>query len=391
VIYLDNASGSHPKPESIYQESDRALRSLAGFPGMDSHAPARAGATLLAAARREAAELFGLGRPERVVFTAGGTDALTMALKGLLRDGDHVVTTNLARAAISRSLDHMQMAGRIALTRVDAGDDGRIDPATLVRAVAHRTRLVILSHGCEVLGTVQPVEEVARMLSGHKALLLVDASHTAGLVPLHMDSWGVDLVATSGHRGLYGPPGVGLLLVGGDVRLRPLREGESGGDPSLSTQPLDLPWSLEAGVPNMPGIVGLLAGMRFVNQQTLARLREHDTTLIKRFIGAVGLDERFRLYAARGDMPRTGTVSFTLRGFTPQQVAQVLEQVHDIQVAAGLHAGSRVHVMLKTAPGGTVRVSVGWFNTEDEIDRTVAALREMADAGVKQALSRAGA
>ncbi|MCZ6747404.1 MAG: aminotransferase class V-fold PLP-dependent enzyme, partial [Acidobacteria bacterium] len=295
------------------------------------------------------------------------------------------------RAAISRSLDHMQMAGRIALTRVDAGDDGRIDPATLVRAVAHRTRLVILSHGCEVLGTVQPVEEVARMLSGHKALLLVDASHTAGLVPLQMDSWGIDLVATSGHRGLYGPPGVGLLLVGSDVRLRPLREGESGGDPSLSTQPLDLPWSLEAGVPNMPGIVGLLAGMRFVSQQTPATLREHDTTLIKRFIGAVGLDERFHLYAARGDMPRTGTVSFTLRGFAPLQVAQVLEKVHDIQVAAGLHAGSRVHAMLKTAPAGTVRVSVGWFNNEDEIDRTVAALREMADAGVKQALGHVGA
>ena len=386
MIYLDNASGSQPKPESVYQEVERALRCLAGFPAATSHAPGRAAWELLTAARREAAEFFGLSQPEGVIFSAGGTDALTMAIRGTLKDGDHVVTSDCERAAIARPLTHLQMRGKISLTRVEAGKDGRVDPQAILKAVAHRTRLVVLGHGCEALGILQPVEELARLLRDHPALLLVDASHTAGTVPLDMEAWGVDLLATAGHRGLYGPPGVGLLLVRPGLRLKPLREGQSGGDQALSTQPLELPWCMEAGVPNLPGIAGLLAGLRFVRQQTVTRMREHDITLIKRFIGAVGLDERFHLYSARGDLPRTGTVSFTLRGFTPRQVAQILEQAHDIQVGYGLHASAELHARLQTAPGGTVRVSVGWFTSEDEVDATVAALREMADAGAQQSL-----
>ncbi len=386
MIYLDNASGSQPKPESVYQEVERALRSLAGFPSATTHAPGRAAWELMNTARREVAEFFGLSRPEGVIFSAGGTDALTMALRGILKDGDHVVTGDCERAAVARPLTHRQMRGRISLTRVEAGKDGRLDPAAVMKAVAHRTRLVVLGHGCEALGVLQPVEEIARLLRDRPALLLIDASHTAGTVPLDMEAWGVDLLATSGHRSLYGPPGVGLLMVRPGLRLQPLREGESGGEPTLSTQPLELPWSLEAGVPNLPGVAGLLAGLRFIGQQTSARMREHDTTLIKRFIGAVGLDERFSLYAARGDLPRTGTVSFNLRGFTPTQVAQILEKAHDIQVGAGLHASPELHGKLQTLPGGTVRVSVGWFTSEDDVDTTVAALREMADAGAQQSM-----
>ena len=267
MIYLDNASGSQPKPESVYQEVERAVRSLAGFPAERTHAPGRAAWELMNTARGEAAALFGLSRPEGVIFSAGGTDALTMALRGILKDGDHVVTGDCERAAVARPLTHRQMRGRISLTRVDAGKDGRLDPAAIMRAVAHRTRLVVLGHGCEALGVLQPVEEIARLLRDHSALLLVDASHTAGTVPLDMEGWGVDLLATSGHRSLYGPPGVGLLLVRPGLRLQPLREGESGGDPTLSTQPLELPWSLEAGVPNLPGIAGLLAGLRFIRSR----------------------------------------------------------------------------------------------------------------------------
>jgi selenocysteine lyase/cysteine desulfurase len=391
MIFLDNASASHPKPDEVYREANRALRELVAFPERPAHRQAERVAALLEDTRREAAVLLGHADPDRVIFTLNGTDALNMALHGLLRDGDHVVTTTLEREAISRPLTHMQMRGRITLTRIEVGADGRIDPEALEQVLRHRTRLVVVSHGCAALGTVQPVEEIARRVHRTEARLLVDASHTAGSVPIDTAGWGIDLLAAAGHKGLLGPTGTGVLLIADSVRLTPFREGESGGPADASTQPLDLPWGLEAGMPNIVGIAGLRAGMRFVRRETVDRVREHQTTLIKRFIGAIGLDERFCLYAARGDLPRTGTVSFTLRGFSPAQVAQVLDQAYDIQVAAGFHSCPAIHRVLNTVPDGTVRVSVGHFTTEEEVDQAVAALRQIADAGVTEALRLAEA
>jgi selenocysteine lyase/cysteine desulfurase len=391
TIYLDNASTSHPKPEEVYRDADGALRELAAHPEHPSHQLGDLAAALLQETREEAAALLGLSDSRRVIFALSGTDALNMALKGLLQDGDHVVSTTMEREAVSRPLTHMQMGGHIALTRVEVGADGRIDPDLLARAIRHRTRLVVLSHGCSALGTVQPAEEIARRVRQAGATLLLDATHTAGIVPIDMQGWDVDLVATSGHRGLYGPAGTGLLLVGESIRLTPFREGESGGAPDLKTQPLEMPWALEAGMPNLPGLAGLRAGMQFVRRLTVETIREHQTTLIKRFIGAIGLDDRFCLYAARGDVPRTGTVSFTLRGLPPGQIARVMDRTHGIRVGAGLQSCPGVHRALSTFPGGTVRVSLGWFNTEEEIDRAVVALRQIADAGVSEALQPAGA
>jgi selenocysteine lyase/cysteine desulfurase len=323
VVYLDNASDSHPKPPEVYREVERALRDLHGWPLAAAGGQPAPGGALLAAARAEVAALLGRGDPACVVFTCNGTDALNMAIKGLLRPGDHAVTTTLESQAVGRPLTHMQMGGQISLTRLEVGPEGRIDPAALEKVVAHRTRLVVVPHGCEVRGTVQPLEEIARVVRRHWARLLVDASHTAGQVPIEMDAWGIDLLAASGHRGLLGPAGTGVLLLGEGIRLTPFREGRSGGGADLTTQSLDLPWALEAGMPNLPGIAGLRAGVEYLRRETVARIRDRQSTLIKRFIGAIGLDERFTLYAARGDVPRTGAVSFSLKGFAPGQELRI--------------------------------------------------------------------
>ncbi len=388
MIYLDNAGGSHPKPPEVYREVDRALRELHGWPLQDDDSP---GAALLAGARRDVADLLGRRDPGRVVFTFNGTDALNMALRGLLRPGDHVVTTTLESQGVGRPLGHMQMGGQIALTRLEVGPEGRIDPGALEKVIVHRTRLVVVPHACQVRGTVQPLEEIARVVRGRGAQLLVDASHAAGSIPMDMDGWGIDLLAASGHRGLLGPAGTGVLLLGDEVRLIPFREGRSGGGDDLPTQPLDLPWALEAGMPNLPGIAGLRAGVQYLRRETVERIRERQSTLIKRFIGAIGLDERFHLHAARGDVPRTGTVSFTLKGVAPDRLAAALRQTYDSLVASGLHAARAVHEAMGTLPAGTVRVSLGCFTVEEDVDRAVSALREIADAGVGRALHQARA
>jgi selenocysteine lyase/cysteine desulfurase len=380
VIFLDNAGGTHPKPEEVYAEADRALRDNPGVPWSGG----RPAAEILDACRAEAAALLGVADPRRVILTPNATDGLNLAIKGILEPGDHVVSSTLEHSAVARPLTHLQMRGQISLTLVEPGPDGRIDPAVIEGSLRHRTRLVVLHHGCGALGTVQPIEEIARRLQRRPARLLIDAAHTAGQMPIDVDGCGIDLLAASGHKGLYGPPGTGFLIVGEGVRLRPFREGGTGGDEALAFMPQEVPWGLEAGTPNTAGAAGLLAGLRFVRSITVERLREHQTTLIKRFIGALGLDERFRLHAARGDVPRTGTVSLSMRGVAPTQVGRLLEEEHGIRVAAGLHDTPGAHKLFGTLPNGTVRVSVGWFNTEGEIDRAVAALRELSDAMVAE-------
>ena len=329
------------------------------------------------------------GQPA-VVFTLNASDAINMAIGGMLADGDHVVTTNMEHSAVSRPLTHLQMRGRIALTRVEMSGDGRIDPETIAKAIGHRTRLVVVNHGCGTLGILQPIEEMARISRAKGCTLVVDASHSAGIAPIDVDGWGIGALAASGHTGLLGPAGTGILALGEGIRVRPARTGETGAGNELTTQPIELPWALEAGTPNLPGLAGLWAGLRYVRSQSVDRLREHQTTLIKRFIGAIGLDERFKLHAARGDLPRTGTVSFSLKGVEPARIATELAESRGIVMAAGLHGAPDVHRALGTFPAGTVRVSVGCFNREDEIDRAVAALRELADAGTGAAARRVG-
>ncbi|MFQ5718763.1 MAG: aminotransferase class V-fold PLP-dependent enzyme [Acidobacteriota bacterium] len=390
MIFLDNAASSHPKPPPVHAAVEAALRqAVASDHG--SGAAAAAGTRCLATARQEAGALLGVADPRRVVFTLNATDALNMAIHGILEPGDHVVTSVGEHNAVCRPLTHLQMKGVIALTRVEIDADGGIALEALDAAIQHRTRLVVLGHGNSVLGTLQPMEDIARRVKARGARLLVDASHTAGRVPVDVDGWGLDAVAVSGHGALMGPAGTGLLLVGDGLRIRPTRLGESGHRPAQTTHPLALPEALEAGMPNIPGIAGLGAGIRFIREVGVSRVREHETMMIKRFIGALGLDERFTLYAARGDLPRTGTVSFNLGGFPPARLVEILERRAGVFMAAGLHGSPGVHRRLGTLDAGTVRASVGWFTREEEIDRSVAVLRSIAEDGLRRALGSVNA
>src|SRR5436190_7984797 len=242
MIYLDNAATSFPKPESVYQALDRFARSSLANPGRAGHRMALAAEHALDDARHRLNQLFRGQGPERFVFTLNCTDALNIALKGALRPGDHVVTTDLEHNSVSRPLRALELDGAITLTRVTADGSGTIDPDAVRRAVTPTTRLIALGHASNVLGTVQPVAEVGRVAREHDLLVLVDAAQTAGVLPIDVQAMHIDLLAFPGHKSLLGPTGTGALYVGPRVELRPWREGGTGGDSASETQPRELPY-----------------------------------------------------------------------------------------------------------------------------------------------------
>jgi cysteine desulfurase family protein len=301
-----------------------------------------------------------------------------MAFKGVLADGDHVITTDLEHNSVSRPLRALELAGRITLTRVQADPGGTIDPDAIRHAITRRTRLIALTHASNVLGTVQPVAAVGRIAREHDLLLLVDAAQTAGVVPIDVQEMNIDLLAFPGHKSLLGPTGTGALYVGPRAKLRAWREGGTGGDSSSETQPRELPYFLEGGTPNVLGVAGLAAGVRHVLEQGLERIRAHEVELTERLLRRLDEMGGYQVYGHRDPSRRVGTLSFQSDALPAAEVGGILDQAFDVAVRPGLHCAPYVHRALGTFPEGTVRVSPGPFNTADDIDHLANALGEIA-------------
>jgi cysteine desulfurase family protein len=377
VTYLDNAATSFPKPEGVYAALDRFARTSLANPGRAGHKMALAAEHALDDARHRLNRFVNGPGPDRVVFTLNGTDALNMAFKGVLHDGDHVITSDLEHNSVSRPLVALAEAGRITLTRVPADAGGTIDPAAVEAAIGPKTRLVALTHASNVLGTVQPVAEVGRVAREHDLLFLVDAAQTAGVVPIDVRAMNIDLLAFPGHKSLLGPTGTGALVVGPRANPRPWREGGTGGDSSTPTQPALYPYYLEGGTPNVLGVAGLAAGLDFVEERGVDAIREHEVGLCDRLRQALAEMPGFEVFGHDDPARRVGTVAFRHEGLPAPELGGILDQAFDIAVRPGLHCAPYIHRALGTYPDGLVRVSPGPFNTGADIDRLVTALTEI--------------
>ena len=378
MIYLDNAATSFPKPETVYRALDAFARSSLANPGRAGHKMALAAEHALDDARHRLNRFFNGKAPERFVFTLNGTDALNMAMKGVLADGDHVITTDLEHNSVSRPLVALADAGRIALTRVAADGSGTVDPDAIKKAITPKTRLVALTHASNVLGTVQPVAEIGRIVrEAESVLFLVDAAQTAGVVPIDVQALNIDLLAAPGHKSLLGPTGSGFLYVGARAKLRPWREGGTGGDSSTPVQPSEYPYYLEGGTPNVLGVAGMVAGLDFVEERTPDAIREHEVMLCDRLREKLEEAGGFEFYGHRDPARRVGTISFRAEAIPAPELGGILDQAFDIAIRPGLHCAPYVHRSLGTFPEGTVRVSPGPFTTVDDIDQLVEALKEI--------------
>jgi cysteine desulfurase / selenocysteine lyase len=378
MIYLDNAATSFPKPEAVYQALDRFARQSLANPGRAGHKMAIEAERTLDDVRHLLNQFFHGEGKERFVFTLNCTDALNMAFKGVLQDGDHVITTNLEHNSVSRPLRAIELAGRIGLTRVPADKGGTVDPEAIRQAITSRTRLIAVTHASNVLGTVQPIAEIGRIAKDNGLLFLVDAAQTAGVLPIDVQALHIDLLAFPGHKSLFGPTGTGALYVGPRAQVGAWREGGTGGDSSSETQPRELPYFLEGGTPNVLGVAGLAAGIKFVQEYGLDKIHSHEATLCQRLwekLEEIGSYEVFgHLDASR----RVGTVSFRSSALPAAEIGGILDQAFQIAIRPGLHCAPYIHRAMSTFPDGTVRVSPGLFNTEQDIDQLTAALAEIA-------------
>ncbi len=384
MIYLDNAATSFPKPESVLRGMDVFVRSSAANPGRSGHRRAVEAEAMISETRLLLARLFGFARPERVIFTLNATDALNMAIKGVLRPGDHAITSVLEHNSVSRPLNQLERAGAITLTRIPATGNHMIDPDDVARAFRPSTRLVALTHVSNVTGTIQAIDLIGAKVRERNALFLVDASQSAGAVPIAFEKDCIDLLAFTGHKALLGPTGTGGLVVGERVEVAPWREGGTGGDSSSPVQPPELPHRLEGGTPNVFGIAGLREGVRLLLERGVESVLAHERSLLGAFYNALRDPGVFSWYGAERAIVeqqgegRAGLVGINWPALAPAELAAILDERFDIAVRSGLHCAPYAHKHLGTFPEGFVRFSVGILTTAEDVRQAASALDEIA-------------
>lgn len=379
--YLDNAATSWPKPDSVLAAMDRYHREFGVAAGRGATRAAAEVDATISRCRLRAAQLFNAESPERIVFTFNGTDSLNVAIHGVLRPGDHVVTSTLEHNSILRPLSELRHRIGIEATYIEPEPNGRVDPAKFRAALRPNTRLVALLHASNVTGVVQPIDDVGVIARHAGALMLVDAAQTAGHLPIDVRNSPIDLLACPGHKGLLGPLGTGLLYLrpGIEQHVASFRQGGTGSLSEDDRQPERMPDKYESGNHNAPGLFGLEAALEWLKQRPLAELRAHELSLRRHLIDALREVTSVRLFAADlSDEFVVGVVNFVIDGFDPQEVAAILDHDFQIQVRAGLHCAPGAHRSQGTlSTGGTVRVSFGPSTTTDDVDRLADALRSL--------------
>ena len=369
MIYFDNAATSWPKPPCVGEAMTRFMTEIGANPGRSGHRMAVEAARVVYGAREAVAELFGAPDPLRVIFGANATEAINLALNGLLRPGDHVITSSMEHNSVMRPLRALS-GGRVGLTVVGCSPEGGLDPRDLEAAIRPTTRLIILTHASNVTGTLLPVAEVGRIAREHETLLLVDAAQTAGACPIDMQAACVDLLAFSGHKSLYGPMGTGGLVIGDRVdvaRFRPLMRGGTGSHSEHEEQPGFLPDLLESGTPNAVGLAGLAAGVRWVLATGVDHIRARERDLTRRLLTGLEAILGVTVYGTRDARTQTATVSFTIAGMEVSEVGSRLDDEQAVMCRVGLHCAPAAHRTLGTFPTGTVRFGLGAFSTAEEV------------------------
>jgi cysteine desulfurase family protein len=335
-------------------------------------------------AREAVAALFNAPDPLRIVFGLNVTEALNLALQGLLRPGDHVVTSSVEHNSVMRPLRALACQG-VDLTVVPCSPEGFLDPAGVRTALRPNTRIIALNHASNVVGTLLPVAESARIARRHGALLLVDAAQTGGAYPIDVQANGIDLLAFTGHKSLYGPMGTGGLVIGERVdedQVEPLKRGGTGSRSEHEEQPDFLPDRFESGTPNAVGLAGLAAGVRWVLDRGVDQIRAHEVDLARQLIDDLRAIPEVTVHGGHDAARQTATVSFTIEGMTPSAIGLRLDEEYGIMCRVGLHCSPAAHKTIGTFPTGTVRFGLAAMNTAGEVETAVTAVRQLAREGV---------
>jgi cysteine desulfurase family protein len=378
ITYLDNAATSFPKPRIVLEKMVETYARLGVSPGRGSYDLAAEAAETVSSVRQKLARFFGAPDPERVIFAANATDALNIAIQGIVRPGDHIVSTRLEHNSVLRPLYHLREQGWIDYDLVPFDGSGYVDPQEITKAIRPNTRLVIVSHASNVLGTVQPIPEIAGLCLERGIPLLLDAAQSAGHIPIDMCGWGIGAIAFTGHKALLGPSGIGGLILSPEMDIRTTRFGGTGIESRSLIHTQSFPHRLEAGTLNSIGIFGLSAGLDYLEQKDSARLRQREMALVQRLYRGLSSIPGVVLHSPPPSEKGVPVLTCSITGLDSGDVGDILDGDYGIAVRTGLHCAPFVHVDLGTDATGAVRFSPGHFNTGEDIDRTVEAIAEIA-------------
>jgi len=377
--YFDNAATSYPKPDEVYEAVERFMREIGVSSGRGAYRKALEADRIIYETRKSLAELFSVVDTKRIVFASNATEALNMAMKGILSQGDHVITSQMEHNAVWRPLKRLERERGIAVTQVACSSTGLLENPGLVQsAIRPNTKLAVITHASNVSGAIMPVEEVGEICRQNGVPLLVDAAQTAGVLPIDVEAMNIDLLAFTGHKGLLGPQGTGGLYIREGVHLEPLKEGGTGGDSILETQPDVLPDRYEAGTLNAPGLAGLRAGVRFILTKGVPNIEKQEMRLTDYLLAELKGIDAIRIYGPQDSTKQVGVVSINIGDHQPENIGYALDAVYGIMVRTGLHCAPCAHRTIGTIERGTLRISLGYFNTKAEIDHLIQSLNQIA-------------
>jgi len=378
-IYFDNAATSWPKPSQVKEAMVRFMDEIGANPGRSGHLLSIEAARVLHETREALSLCFHVKDSSRIVFTHNATESINLGLKGLLKPKDHVITSSMEHNSVMRPLRDLEKKG-IELSIIPCSRKGILDPREVKKKIRSNTRMIVLNHASNVTGNLLPIREVGLIARKHNLLFLVDAAQTAGAYPIDMEQDGIDLLAFTGHKSLYGPQGTGGLVIGIRVKEKemiPLKQGGTGSRSESEEQPDFLPDRFESGTPNSVGIAGLLAGIQFVLEKGIEQIHQHEISLIEKLIEGLKEFPQVRVYGPENASERIATLSFNIAHQSPSDVAFRLEREFGILCRPGLQCAPAAHRTIGTFPEGTVRFSLSFSNSEEEVERALQAVSHL--------------
>lgn len=376
MIYFDNAATTYPKPENVYQEVNRCMREYCANPGRSGHKLSMEAGRVVLEARELLAELFCARKSENIIFGLNATDALNTAIKGMVKQGDHIITTSMEHNSVLRPLKQLENIG-VETTIIKCNELGELNLTELEANIKSNTKVIVTTHASNVTGTLMPIKEIGEIAKQNKLLYIIDTAQTAGTYKLDVSDINVDVLTFTGHKGLMGPQGVGGFYIKHGTILQQMREGGTGSMSESLCQPEILPDKYESGTPNTPGIAGLGAGLKFIREIGIDKIRSHEEGITSYFLKKLSEIDDVIIYGPRDVKKQAPVVSLNIKNRTSAEISFLLDNQFDIATRPGLHCAPLAHQTIGTKGQGAVRFSFGYFNTYDEIDKAVAALKSI--------------
>lgn len=376
-VYLDNAATSYPKPKEVADAVYDFMINNGTSSGRGSYKKAMESDFLIYNARKEIASLFNFDDPKRVIFTSNVTESLNLAIRGIVKNGDNVITSSLEHNAVWRCLKTLEKEINISITKINSNKEGYINIEEINKSIKDNTSLIVFNHASNVLGTIQPIKEIGKIARNKNIPFLVDAAQSAGAFPIDIKKDNIDLLAFTGHKSLLGPMGTGGLLINCEYEISPLKVGGTGGDSAYEYQPNYYPNKLETGTLNVSGIVGLLESVRYIKKEGICKIHNKEKELIKYALEKLEGVKNIELYGPKNYKDIVGVISFNIKNMKAEDIAYILDNKYDIMVRAGLHCAPNAHDLIGTKDIGALRIGIGYFNEKEDIDLLVNALNEI--------------